>query len=773
MPVRPKSSTYLAYLDDAPIVHRTEEAQELLRCVADGDSEVFWAVWSLHREYLFSICLREMRGVRADAEDALSRAMIKAWSRLPVHASKINNLKAWLARLTHNLCVDIHRERRRQTHGLESIDSMTGRDYVSLAHRIATPEEMMLRRETGLRLRRLIEDLPSNLSQPFKLHFFYDTSYVDIAARLNLTNDNVRKRIQQARALLRDRLNERPQAELHAAAQYYEGDSYEGLDSPSPSGRGSDDARCEIRSETVAVRFVNAVLPSGCEMSFEVFLDHLPRPNKVESFDAYVQTRRAGRQKHWDLACLLYATGCWEEAARVLRVVLESQPRLLDAYLLLGNLLCATGREDEARCIYEDALHATTKLASRRHINGLVKVCQRRYGAAAEDFRRAALYEPHNAAHWNCLGTVHMLVGSYTDALQAFDESLKVKPDNLVALTHSRSALLAAGHAKEARERAARALELDPGGVPTLKWMADRCSLTGGQEGVRKARQFLHAAIRLSPEAAEIHESLALQQIARGEWAKGLSVLRAFVERNPRSAAGWLFYAKYLSRTGAQAAAAESVMRAYELNPTARETLGLSCELLAREGEVTRLPRLIEEMLARFPECWSVWAVAGQAILSGLGDAERASAVSAHATQLQPRLAAAWSQYGRVLVLAGKHREGVAALERAWKCTPDETCDERVAAAVWLGESYRALGEEKRARAWFEKAAQGALALNALCPPLAHYRQAQALEALGDMVGAMQSYRAALDCQLLYPERREAKRSLQLLQKHALSGSKR
>jgi tetratricopeptide (TPR) repeat protein len=136
-------------------------------------------------------------------------------------------------------------------------------------------------------------------------------------------------------------------------------------------------------------------------------------------------------------------------------------------------------------------------------------------------------------------------------------------------------------------------------------------------------------------------------------------------------------------------------------------------------------------------------------------------------------LAGAWSRHGCVLALARKHREAVAALERAWGCLPDETNDDRVAAAVGLGESCRALGEERRARAWFEKAAQKALALAALSPPLAHYRQGQALEALGDMFGAMQSYRAALAAQLLYPERQEAKRRLQLLQKRGLAVARR
>jgi RNA polymerase sigma factor (sigma-70 family) len=736
----------------------------LLRHVADGDSAAFWEVWNIHRNYLYSICLREMSGIRADAEDALSRVMIKAWSRLPEHASRITNLKAWLARLTRNFCVDIHRERRRQTHGLENIEEMGDADYASLAHQIPTPEEMVLQRELRLHLKGLIEDLPPSLSQPFMLRFFHGISYVEIAVRLNLSNDNVRKRIQQARSLLRGQLGGRQQTELHPIARPFRGSPDAARPRPLPSSRAPGWTRFEIRSEGVAARLVNVMLQFRRELSFELVLDHAPETDSVESLDAYVRTRGGGWEERWDKACRLYETGRWEDAAGVLRAVLESQPRMLDAHLLLGKILCSTGQEDGAGDVYESALRAATENASRHHIGGLMKVCQRRYRDAVEDFRRAAKLEPNNPAHWNCLGEAHLLAGSHLGAIQAFEESLKVMPDGIVALARSRDALLTAGRAKEAEERAERVLELDRESVPNLKWMADRCSLAGGEEGNRKAQKLIASALLLAPEAAEVHESLAVQYIARGELERGLCVLRAFVERKPRSVAGWLAYARWLSRTGAQSAAAENVMKAYELHPTGRETLELSCELLARVGEVTRLTPLVVEMLARFPDCWNVWAVAARAILSCMGDAERACALAAEGTRLQPRLSAAWTQYGRVLALAGKREEGIKALERGWKCPHDGASDDLVAAVIRLGESYRLLGREGRARAWFEKAAQMALALAALSPSLAHYRQGQALDALGDTVGAMQSYRAALDGQLFYPKRRAAKRNLRLLQ---------
>ena len=47
-----------------------------------------------------------MGGNSTDAEDALSRAMLEAWEKVQKYAAgDIANFKAWLTRLTHNLCV--------------------------------------------------------------------------------------------------------------------------------------------------------------------------------------------------------------------------------------------------------------------------------------------------------------------------------------------------------------------------------------------------------------------------------------------------------------------------------------------------------------------------------------------------------------------------------------------------------------------------------------------------------------------------------------------
>lgn len=175
--------------------------------VLQGDFAAFYQVWEPHRPYLFKLCLRRMSGIREEAEDALSRAMLKAWERLPHHAHKIRHLKAWLAQLTLNLCADIHREQRRRARVFESIEELPARRRDVLAS-TETPEESALRSELRLQLQALIAGLPARLHEPFVMHVVHEMSYVDISEQLGLSNDNIRKRIQQARAILRTHLKD-------------------------------------------------------------------------------------------------------------------------------------------------------------------------------------------------------------------------------------------------------------------------------------------------------------------------------------------------------------------------------------------------------------------------------------------------------------------------------------------------------------------------------------------------------------------------------------
>jgi RNA polymerase sigma-70 factor (ECF subfamily) len=191
--------------DRASTVDRA--AHTLLDSLAQGNSRAFWELWGLYKAHLYQICLSHMVGVREDAEDALSRSMLRALDKLPHIGPQIENIRAWLSRLTVNLCTDMHRERKRSARRLEQIDDAPPNFGDSRPADADSPEDVFLNREAYASMCHAVNDLPDRLREPFALRFFQEMAYVDIAAQLMLSNENVRKRIQQARDILKQRLN--------------------------------------------------------------------------------------------------------------------------------------------------------------------------------------------------------------------------------------------------------------------------------------------------------------------------------------------------------------------------------------------------------------------------------------------------------------------------------------------------------------------------------------------------------------------------------------
>jgi RNA polymerase sigma-70 factor (ECF subfamily) len=177
-----------------------------IRGCNDELGKAFWQQWQQYRDYLHRCCMKWMRGNSTDAEDALSRAMLKAWEKVQKYAGEITNFKAWVTRLTHNLCVDILRERSRGANRVEDIEGYASDEEQGLVPSEDTPESAVETGEKRIVIRRAIDNLPTRLRETFILHFYEDLSYPEIAQRQEISYQNVCKRISQARKILREEL---------------------------------------------------------------------------------------------------------------------------------------------------------------------------------------------------------------------------------------------------------------------------------------------------------------------------------------------------------------------------------------------------------------------------------------------------------------------------------------------------------------------------------------------------------------------------------------
>ncbi len=182
------------------------DKQLLLKSLSQGDRTAFWQLWIPYQDYLYHCCLTWMDGNVTDAQDSLSQATLKAWDQLFHQAGKITNLKAWLRRFTHNLCIDIHRERGRKAIGIDNLEEIAGQIEV-VTFPVESPQSALLSSELEITIWGAIEALPPRLKLPWIMRFEQDMSYLDIAQKLGISIDNVYKRISQARPILKSLIN--------------------------------------------------------------------------------------------------------------------------------------------------------------------------------------------------------------------------------------------------------------------------------------------------------------------------------------------------------------------------------------------------------------------------------------------------------------------------------------------------------------------------------------------------------------------------------------
>jgi len=194
-----------------------------------------------------------------------------------------------------------------------------------------------------------------------------EIEYKVIARRLAISINNVRKRIQEARSLLKE-----------SAMAYLSGQVVsqvlEPLEKELAFERNAPvNQRREIKAPVVNLFVVLPVrLSSGVRRTFHLAMDHKPSrlKQKLKRWQAYVEQYPSGWKKHLELAEVLYLMGRWEEAIDAYQRVLAKQPHLLEISLRVGHMLHLLERKKEAIEVYSNAFSQAYQPASKHHLHG-------------------------------------------------------------------------------------------------------------------------------------------------------------------------------------------------------------------------------------------------------------------------------------------------------------------------------------------------------------------------------------------------------------------
>jgi len=289
----------------------------------------------------------------------------------------------------------------------------------------------------------------------------------------------------------------------------------------------------------------------------------------------------------------------------------------------------------------------------------------------------------------------------------------------------------------------------------------------------RQAAKFFDLATSLEPENMFHWLALGLTLMENEAPVEALRAFDAALKLNPYDIVANSHSYDALMAVGDVQEAQRRLQRTLELFPRDLRSLkrlaDYRCGLgLVRGEEGKQTKRVIQMALRIAPEAAYMFDSLAQYHLVR-GEWKEGVAVLQQFVEQHPNYPSGWYYYALCLFhtgnsTAGKHREAVVALEQGWLELPQTGGYlPSVPAAVWLGESYRVLGEEERSRKWWKEACEGAKELMEFNRATAHYWRGRALLGLGEVMGASQAYCVALSQQLLYPARGEVKEALKRL----------
>lgn len=164
---------------------------------ARGDRAAFEALYRVHADRVFALCLR-MCGDRTLAAELTQDAFVRAWERLPQFRGDAA-FGTWLHRIAVNVVLEARRRDRRR-HVDTTDDGADTRPLDALV------EPRGAREGDRIDLAAAIAALPTGARTVFALHDVEGYKHEEIARMLDITAGGSKAQLHRARRLLREAL---------------------------------------------------------------------------------------------------------------------------------------------------------------------------------------------------------------------------------------------------------------------------------------------------------------------------------------------------------------------------------------------------------------------------------------------------------------------------------------------------------------------------------------------------------------------------------------
>jgi tetratricopeptide (TPR) repeat protein len=394
-------------------------------------------------------------------------------------------------------------------------------------------------------------------------------------------------------------------------------------------------------------------------------------------------------------AAELHRQGESDQAERLYRAILATQPNHFGALYWCGMLYYRQGRNAEALRCFGAATKVQPADAAAWQSFGLVQATLGHPAEALASYDTALALKPDFFEALNNRGNALRDLGRSAEALVSYDRALGLNPDHAAVLSNRGNALMDLGRPAEALANYDRALAVSPNYVEAL---CNRSSALKQLGRLAEALASFDAVLAARPDHAEAfnYRGTVLRNLNRLEDA--LASFKAALAFKPGYAEALNNRANVLMELGRPAEALASYDTALTFRPDYVEALNNRAYVLTELGRPAEALASCDAALALKPDYAEALNNRGNALRDLKRPVEALTSFDA-ALALKPNYVEALSNRGIALVELGRPQDALASYDRALAVKPDyaEAYDNKGVLLAELGSFNDAMDAIERA----------------------------------------------------------------------------
>ena len=350
----------------------------------------------------------------------------------------------------------------------------------------------------------------------------------------------------------------------------------------------------------------------------------------------------------------------YEQAARIYKGLLKTEPENMDYLNALGDLYVKNSEDNVALGYYKEIVRLQPQNVVALNSLGAIYRRLKMYDESISVLERAVMCESSNVQTYYNLGFTYKLMENFDDAIQCFTTVVEENPRDVLAFNH-----MGTIYATERKHAEAVA-----------------CYLKG---------------LKVDPNHPVLHLNLAKSYDKLGEFIKAQAEYEAALRSKP----GWLEaienYSDLLLRKNKTKTASEIVKKALHLNPKDAAMHTKLGDVYCRQDNYDEAETEYNVALAIKPDYTK--AMSGLAgTYETTGRLDEALELAERMEVVAPQDAAVKRQHAHILLSADKIEKAGEKIQELYASDPDD-----VHTLNLLGQYYICAGDEKKASGCFKK----------------------------------------------------------------------